>query len=108
MQIGTFTSLHTGYGYSACGVWYDILHFVFGCILPRSAFFLNTGFKCNAGKNLFDPVFLVMDRQGAVHQISKYCFLLSCCAHYISDFPLHLSQKYTCTLVLWERTITLF
>lgn len=55
---------------------YYILHFVFGCILPQSAFSLNTGFKHNAGKNLFGPVFVVMDTQGAVHQISKYCFLL--------------------------------
>lgn len=66
------TSLPTGYTSHACVVWFYTSYFVFRCFLSSSAFFLDIGPKCNSWKNLFDPLTLLMDRQGIVHQIIKY------------------------------------
>lgn len=49
--------------------------------------------------NWFDPLVLLMERQGIVHQIIKYC-CFSPYACYIPVIPLHLAQKCICTFCL--------
>lgn len=62
-------SLPTGYASHASVVWFYTSYFVFRCFLSSSDFTLDIGPKCNSWKNLFDPLVLLMDRQGIAHQI---------------------------------------
>lgn len=76
---------------------YYILHFVFGCVLPRSAFSLNTGFKHNAGKNLFGPVFGYTRRCSSDQQILLLIILL-CSLHPGFSSPSSTEvHQHTCT-----------